>query len=161
MVPNSEYGREILENMQIFFPGDWVYNQFQEWEHNPATTDFEGGPGGKYDPVFDIFTLGTRVDTYRETFEPNGEIPNGDLPPAGYSIINLKGKQVNNLPVGVDERDEHGNVKVTLKAMSNCFPYSGPTPNMVHPLSGILKKNYGPYMKITTKGRVVFLFEYT
>ena len=154
MVPDSEYGHEILENMQIFFPGDWVYNQFQEWEQDASREDFEDGPGGKYDPVFDIFRLGARVDTYRQTFEPDGSIPNGDFPPAGYSIINLKGKPIHQrkpLPVGIAELDGKGNAKDNFNPMPNCFPYSGPTPNMVHALSGKLKKNYGPNMKITTK----------
>ena len=154
MVPDSEYGHEILENMQVFFPGDWVYNQFQEWEQDASREDFEDGPGGKYDHVFDIFKLGASVDTYRQTFEPDGAIPNGDFPPAGYSIINLKGNQIPQrepLPVGVADLDGKGQAKDNLGPMSNCIPYSGPTPNMVHTLSVKLKKNYGPDMKITTK----------
>ena len=145
MVPNSEYGHEILENMQVFFPGDWVYNQFQEWEQDASREDFEDGPNGKYDHVFDIFKLGKNVDTYRQTFEPDGTIPNGNFPPAGYSIINLKGTPISQskpLPVGVSELDEKGHSKDNFNPMSNCVPYSGPTPNMVHALSDKLKKNY-------------------
>ena len=44
------------EKIDDFFPGDWVYNQYQEWEQDAGNPDFEAGPlGARYDANFDIF----------------------------------------------------------------------------------------------------------
>ena len=153
---HSPYGHEILENMQIFFPGDWVYNQYQEWEHDPQSS---GNIWGGYDPNFDIFRLGARVDSYKGTFSGGGLNPQqypsenpqdcqaGHFPPPGVDLTNLKGKSIQQTPVSIG-------INVPAKGGGEelgCIPYRGPTPNMVHPLSDRLKGDYGTAMKITTQ----------
>ena len=152
--PSSPYGHEILENMQIFFPGDWVYNQYQEWEQDATNSGFEAGPNGaRYDANFDIFKLGTRVDTYSRTFTGGGiDTANLDdsanFPPPGVDLTHLKGKIIppnKAVPIGLNVPDGQGG------EVFGCQPYSGKTPNMVHPLSITLKATIGPDMKITTR----------
>lgn len=154
---HSPYGHEILENMQIFFPGDWVYNQYQEWEHDPQSS---GNIWGGYDPNFDIFRLGARVDSYQGTFGGGGLNPQqyptenpqncqaGHFPPPGVDLTNLKGKSIPQqtpVSIGINVPAEGGGEEL------GCIPYNGPTPNMVHPLSDRLKQHYGTAMKITTR----------
>lgn len=154
---HSPYGHEILENMQIFFPGDWVYNQYQEWEHDPQSS---GNIWGGYDPNFDIFRLGARVDSYKGTFSGGGLNPQqyqtdnpqdcqaGHFPPPGVDLTNLKGKSIPQqtpVSIGINVPNAEG------KQVLGCRPYNGPTPNMVHPLSDRLKRDYGTAMKITTR----------
>jgi hypothetical protein len=71
---NNIQGSEILWSMQVFYPGDWVYNQ----EH-----DFEMDTKGVIDKDFNIFKLGHPTSNY---FDAQRESP------IGTSIPDLDGK---------------------------------------------------------------------
>ena len=71
---NNIQGSEILWSMQVFYPGDWVYNQ----EH-----DFEMDTKGVIDKDFNIFKLGHPISNY---FDAQRESP------IGTTIPDLDGK---------------------------------------------------------------------
>ena len=54
---NAEKGFEVLNNIQIFFPGDRFYNQFQEFD--AESTDF------------DAYCLGPLKEDYRLPYTGN------------------------------------------------------------------------------------------
>ena len=66
---NNIQGSEILWSMQVFYPGDWVYNQ----EH-----DFEMDTNGNIDKDFNIFRLGHPISNY---FDAQRESPIGTIIP--------------------------------------------------------------------------------
>ena len=50
------FGRIVDDGGNVFYPGDWVYNQDQIWEELEGR-DAQGNP--LYDPNFDMFMLGS------------------------------------------------------------------------------------------------------
>ena len=127
-------GHEILENMQLFFgrivdgegnelyPGDWVYNQAQNWEQ------LQGRDSNKnhiFDPNFDMFMLGSVVPRWVDTFDTRTFNP--DRPPAGTELPNLTGRGVVNLEIGAGS------------GRHPCSLFTGQTPSMLHPLSTHLR----------------------
>ena len=127
-------GHEILENMQLFFgrifdgegnelyPGDWVYNQAQNWEQ------LQGRDANKnpiFDPNFDMFMLGSVFPRWLDTFDTTTFNP--DRPPAGTELPNLTGRGVVNLEVGAGS------------GSPPCSLFTGQTPSMLHPLSAQLR----------------------
>jgi hypothetical protein len=132
LFPENKYGKEILENLQIFFPGEWVYNQFQEWEYNAQESNNPRTRG--YDLNFDIFKLGTHVDTYSDTFKSQHNMP------AGIELTHTTGLTTQ-LPIQFIEQE-------------HCQVVNFRTPSFLHPLSKMLKDTLGPDMKsnsITTE----------
>lgn len=118
----NPYGNEILENIQVFFPGDWVYNQFQEWEYDAQHSGDVVTRG--YDLNFDIYNLGLPVNTYDETFT-----------------------RPHNMPAGIDLTHTHGNeTRLAIQYIGEaCNVEDFRTPvSFVNNLSPRLKHAFGP-----------------
>ena len=82
------WGSEILHNLQVYFPGDWILNQEQSFEYDETTRTF--------DKNFNAFLLGQTysgtpgdiASAYNATFDEKN--PNGI--PLGFDLTHTDGK---------------------------------------------------------------------